>query len=137
MDKLSTSLLISSVIIIKNDPITKSNKLINGYTGKKDDDQIDEVIENCYEFKENLDKLKNFFSEQFLQAKYEKSFFEIDRKLTEVNSEDKKEKKPTNTDTKEKTNPTHIQIAKWTTHPKPSIKKKIKLPNSRLLNSLI
>ncbi len=82
IDKLSAKLLLSNIIIIKNDPISKSNKLIKTYTGKKDYEQIEEIVEQSYEYKDQLEKLKKYFDYHFEEAKRKKVILEMDKKLT-------------------------------------------------------
>ena len=81
IDKLSASLLISNIIIIKNDPITQSNKLIKTYTGKKDYEQIEEIVEQSYNYKEQLEVLKKYFDDYYEEAKRNKVILSFDRKL--------------------------------------------------------
>jgi hypothetical protein len=81
IDRLSASLLISNIIIIKNDPITKSNKLIKTYTGKKDYEQIEEIVEHSYQYKEQLENLKKYFDDLFEEAKRKKVMLGMDKKL--------------------------------------------------------
>jgi hypothetical protein len=87
LDKLSVNLLISNIIIIKNDPISKSNKLIKNYIGKKDYEQIDEIIEHSYEYKDKLTELKEYFDAVFNKAKKEKVLMSMDRNFTDICAE--------------------------------------------------
>jgi hypothetical protein len=81
IDKLSANLVLSNIIIIKNDPITKTNKLIKTYTGKKDYEQIEEIVEQSYEYKEQLEKLKKYFDDNFEEAKRKKVLLSLNKKL--------------------------------------------------------
>lgn len=66
---------------MKNDPISKSNKLIKTYTGKKEYEQMEEIVEQSYEFKDQLEKLKKYFDDYFEEAKRKKVMLSMDRKL--------------------------------------------------------
>ena len=81
IDKLSSNLLISNIIIIKNDPITKSNKLIKTYTGKKDYEQIEEIVEESYNYQEQLENLKKYFDQYYEEAKRKKVIAGLDKRL--------------------------------------------------------
>ena len=84
LDKLSANLLISNIIIIKNDPISKSNKLIKGYTGKKDYETIDNIIDQSYKFRDHLINIKGYFDNVYNKAKHEKVLLSIDKEITKM-----------------------------------------------------
>jgi hypothetical protein len=89
LDKLSVNLLISTIIIINNDPINKSNKLIKTYTGKKDYDEIDNIIEQSHKYKDHITGLKEYFDRMFNKARTEKLMLNCDKKIVEIRNESK------------------------------------------------
>lgn len=90
LDKLSVNLLISNIIIINNDPINKSNKLIKTYTGKKDYDEIDNIIEQSHRYKDHITGLKEYFDIVFNKTKQEKMLLNYDKKIMEISNQSKK-----------------------------------------------
>lgn len=83
-DKLSTHILISNVIIIKNDPVNKSNRLIQNYNGKKDYEALDNIIDTAYKYRDNLVHLKKHFDNSFMRAKNKKVTLNLYKKLTDA-----------------------------------------------------
>lgn len=85
LDKLSANLMLSNIIIIKNDPINKTNnKIIKDYTGKKDYESIEQIITQAHKYREHFLKLKDHFDMMFSKAKHEKILHGIDRKLVNL-----------------------------------------------------
>lgn len=86
LDKLSVNLLLSNIIIIKNDPINKTNntKLIKDYTGKKDYESLEGIIDQAYKYRDHFLNLKDFFDKMFNKARFEKALYNIDKKLVDV-----------------------------------------------------
>jgi hypothetical protein len=85
LDKLSVNLLISNVIILKNDPFGKSNKAIKTtYIGKKDTDEIEKAIQHCTKYRDELNELLEYSNNLFANAKIEKALLNFDKKLTDM-----------------------------------------------------
>ncbi len=84
LDKLSINLLLSNIIIIKNDPVTKSNNLIKEYTGKHDYEAIDKIIDRTYKFRDRLYQFKEYFNLVFNKGRHEKIFLNLDKKITDI-----------------------------------------------------
>jgi hypothetical protein len=84
LDKLSINLLISNVIIIKNDPVNKYNKLIKDYNGKKDYETIENIIEQTSKYKEHVVNLKKYFNDVFTRAKQKKNIINVDKNITDI-----------------------------------------------------
>lgn len=84
LDKLNINLIISNVIIIKNDPVNKSDKFIKNYNGKKDYESIENIIVQTYKFKDRVIELKEYFNNIFDQANNKKIQFNIQNKISEI-----------------------------------------------------
>lgn len=84
LDKLSVNLLISNVIIIKNDPVNKSNKLIKNYTGKNDYEALDNIIDQSYKYRDQVIEVKKYFDKLFNQARHQKVLLNSDKKMTDL-----------------------------------------------------
>lgn len=79
------NLLISNIIIIKNDPSIKTNiKLPNIYAGKKDYEEIENIIDQSYKYRDHFIDLKNYFDMVFDKARQEKILLNIDKRLTDI-----------------------------------------------------
>ncbi len=84
LDKQSVNLLLSNIIIIKNDPVTKTNKLIKDYTGKHDYEAIDKIIDKTYKLRDQLYQFKEYFNIVFNKTRHEKIFLNLDKKINEI-----------------------------------------------------
>jgi hypothetical protein len=90
LDRLSTSLLLSNIILIRNDPVNKSNiKLIKNYNGRKDYETIEQIIDQAYKYKDQYIELKSYFNSLFNKAKQEKMLHEIDKEMVDICKEGK------------------------------------------------
>lgn len=77
------SLVMSNLIIINNDPVEKTGKVIRGYKGLKDYEKIEQMIDFAYDYKTHVERLSHYFDNLFSQAKAGKVVLEIDKKLIE------------------------------------------------------
>ncbi len=84
LDKQSVNLLLSNIIIIKNDPVTKTNKLIKDYTGKHDYEAIDKIIDKTYKLRDQLVQFKEYFNLVFSKTRHEKFFLNLDKRINEI-----------------------------------------------------
>jgi hypothetical protein len=83
LNKLSINLLISNVIIMKNEPMAKSNKEIKNYNGKKDYEALKNIINESYKYKEQVENLKEYFDQIFTRAKHKKIMMNVDKKISD------------------------------------------------------
>jgi hypothetical protein len=87
---LSINLLISKIIILKNDPLGRSNKSIKTPSiGKKDFEEIEKIIDYSYKYRDHILELKDYFDQIFNKAKIEKVLLNFDKKLTNICIESK------------------------------------------------
>lgn len=84
LDKLNVNLLLSNVIIIKNDPVSKTNKLLKEYTGKHDCDALEKIIDNTYKLRERLFQFKEYFNLVFNKSRHDKIFLTLDKKIADI-----------------------------------------------------
>ncbi len=84
LDKLNLNLIISNVIIIKNDPVNKSNKLIKTCNGKRDYNTIESIISQTKKYRNQLINLKSYFDNQFKIAKDKKILLNINKHISDI-----------------------------------------------------
>ena len=94
LDKLSVSMLISNIIILKNDPVTKTQKLIKSYFGESDYEEIDKIIDQGYQFRDHLTKVKDYFDTVFQKARHEKVMLNLDRQILNLGKKKRREDLP-------------------------------------------
>jgi hypothetical protein len=91
LDKLSVNLMISNIIILKNDPVTKTQRLIKSYFGESDYEAIDKIIDQGYQFRDHLSKVQEYFDCAFQKARHEKALLQIDQKILSLGRKKRRE----------------------------------------------
>lgn len=83
--------MISNIIILKNDPVSKSQKVIKSYFGERDYEAIDKIIDQGYQFRDHLSKVKDYFDYAFQKARHEKVLFHINEKKNSLGKKKRRE----------------------------------------------
>lgn len=83
--------MISNIIILKNDPVSKSQKVIKSYFGERDYEAIDKIIDQGYQFRDHLSKVKDYFDYAFQKARHEKVLLHINEKKNSLGKKKRRE----------------------------------------------
>jgi hypothetical protein len=83
--------MISNIIILKNDPVSKSQKIIKNYFGEQDYEAIDKIIDQGYQFRDHLTKVKDYFDYAFQKARHEKVLLHINEKKFSLGKKKRRE----------------------------------------------
>jgi hypothetical protein len=84
LDILSENLLITDVIIIRNDTSNKLQNKVKLNNGQVDIKALEEAVNTTAEYKKSLAKLKEYFNSVFYKSQMDKILITNERKLSDL-----------------------------------------------------